>query len=870
MKRLFYMTGVLMTLLFPLAAMAGPSAKGDITRLKNGFTVCVIKDTRFPLVSTRLYVHAGSAYETPEIAGISHLLEHMVFKGTKNRPNAGVARDIENVGGSLNAATSFDYTVYLNDLPAAHWKLGMDVVKDMAFNATIDPKDLEAEKPVVISELQRGEDSPGSLIFQSLQAKALKGTPYERPIIGYKNIINSITPEQIHEYINKFYQPQSMLLMVVGDVDPQAVLAEAEAQFGDLVNTRETSPPAIDNPEELMSVPALTVKQGAWNKIYLGAAFPVPGDLSADSAALEVLGYMLGGDNTSLLYKKYKYEKQMVQDISADYYGFERVGMFYITAELDADKLEPFWAELTKDMAALKASDFSSEALARAKINIEDSLQRRKETLSGLASTKGQLLFFHGREAAEDNIISEIRNVSFDQVEATIKTWLRSDHMAVSVLTPKDFKTPPLLDTLKASWPAPPVVAKADSEEKSGVETLDLGHGRTMILINDPTMPYTSINFVMPGGEAVSRSDRQGVAMLAARSLTKGAGKRNAVDIERFLADRASSLNASAGRQTFALSAYYPARFASDILPLMRETLSDPTFAEEEINREKESQIASIKGDMDSPMGLASQEMPPFLFPGTHPYGFRVTGQIKDVERYNASNVRHFWERQIRMPWFMAVAGQFDRNAMIEFARSLPIPKDTGLDLSAPAWGKDKDLTLHLAGRNQAHLFMIFKTVPATSPDAPGLDLLQRVLAGQSGILFTELRDKQSLGYTVTAFNRMSPLAGYMAFYIGTTPDKIDRAEAGFDNVISGLKNTLLSGVEIAGGKNQMESSYYRRRQTIASRSAEAAGMSVLGRPLDFPLEQIKKAQQLTAEDLQNLAKKYLDVKNAYVIKVMP
>ena len=155
----------------PQAAPANPSTSGNDTmlvRLKNGLTVYIIRDSRFPLVCTRLFVGTGSANETAEQAGISHVLEHMVFKGTEKRPKGQVARDVESLGGYLNAATSFDKTWFITDMPAKHWKTGMDVVKDMAFHPSLDPAELEAEKDVIVSDLKGGDDTPTRRLYNAL------------------------------------------------------------------------------------------------------------------------------------------------------------------------------------------------------------------------------------------------------------------------------------------------------------------------------------------------------------------------------------------------------------------------------------------------------------------------------------------------------------------------------------------------------------------------------------------------------------------------------------------------------------------------------------------------------------------------------
>ena len=186
------------------------AAEPVVTTLPNGLTVLVQEDTRFPLASLRLYVRAGSAYETPEQAGISHLLEHMVFKGTANRAPGQVASDVEGAGGALNAATSFDYTVFYTDMPADQWRLGMDVLHDMVFNASIDPEELAREKQVVLAELKRNEDTPESLLFKAGPTPDVAGhrlraahhrhggdrQRHHKP--GYQGLHRQVLPAPIH------------------------------------------------------------------------------------------------------------------------------------------------------------------------------------------------------------------------------------------------------------------------------------------------------------------------------------------------------------------------------------------------------------------------------------------------------------------------------------------------------------------------------------------------------------------------------------------------------------------------------------------------------------------------------------------------
>ncbi len=388
-----------------MAIIVNPAEGGvrepQVTTLSNGFTVLVQEDDRFPLVSFRLYVRAGSAFEEAKLAGISHLLEHMVFKGTEGRGPGEVAAEIEGAGGSVNAATSFDYTVYTTDLPTARWKLGMDVVRDMVFGATIEERELELEKDVVISELHQRKDRPQVRLFETLQGIVFEGTPYARPLGGTPETVKGISRKDILEYVHRLYQPQSMLLAVCGKVNADEVLAEAEALFGGHDNDRSVSPPRLF-PLAAPDGPVVRVERGPWNKIYLGMAFPVPGSRSPDSAGLEVLARILGGGKSSRLYRKFKYELGMVDDISVSAVTMERLGMLYLTANLDPARLEVFWPKLIQELAALSPETFTDEELDRAKLHIEDDLLLAQETLGGLATKLGYYQFFeHGLEAEE-------------------------------------------------------------------------------------------------------------------------------------------------------------------------------------------------------------------------------------------------------------------------------------------------------------------------------------------------------------------------------------------------------------------------------------------------------------------------------------
>lgn len=860
----------------PQAAPANPSTSGNDTmlvRLKNGLTVYIIRDSRFPLVCTRLYVGTGSANETAEQAGISHVLEHMVFKGTEKRPKGQVARDVESLGGYLNAATSFDKTWYITDMPAKHWKTGMDVVKDMAFHPSLDPAELEAEKDVIVSELKGGDDTPTRRLFEDLQVAGLAHTVYGRPIIGFEKTIRAVTADDLRAYIRTWYQPQNMMLLVAGDIDPKAVLAHAEELFGDLKNDAILPEPAPVRLEGAAGGPRVEVTRGPWNKVYLGIALPAPALGDQRSIDLDVLAYALGGDGTSQFYRKYRYEKQLVDSISVGNMSLNRAGLFYMVAQLDADKVEPFWQEFTRDLAALDAGKITPDVIERARFNYEDGMDRASETLDGLTSWKATVQFELGGPQGEANVRHALAAVDSARLRQAQDLWLRPDQVRVRVLAPEKAQLPDLDAILQRNWPAPAAErqkAAAAAEKVGKREIVDLGQGRTVILQPDRTIPYVSLEILRPGGNALLKPADQGLAQLTAATLTDGCGTRDLDAMERFVAERAASLSASAGVQSFTVSLTGPARFNADYFALLGDLLHKPTFAEKNVRRQADTLKAALVRRQDNPMSFMGSKINGFLFPGGQPYGFDGLGTAENQDRFGPGDVQAFWKQQNAQPWILSVAGDFDREKVLAFARSLPVPTASAVDVAQPSWGADKRLPLSLPGRQQAHLLLAFHAVPLDHPDAPALMLLESVLSGQSGLLFNKLRDEQGLGYTVTAFYRSLPKAGFMAFYIGTTPRNLDVARQGFSGIIKDIKTELLPADLLAKGLNRMEGSYYRGRQSLGARADEAASERLLGQPQDFQKRLLEKAAKVTPEQLREVARKYLLVDNMYEVTLLP
>ena len=867
----------------PLAAYAQSAqaqpAKPKVTVLPNGLTVLVQEDDRFPLAAMRLYAHTGSSFETLETAGISHLLEHMVFKSTRGRPQGMVAKDAEAAGGEINAATSFDYTVYVADMPAENWRLGLEIFNDMIFGARLDPAELDSERAVVLSEIDRGEDDPDTRLFRTIQGLIWPGTAYSWPVIGFRQTVAAFSSDALRDYVREHYQPSSLLLVVCGRVKAEEVMAEAARVFGGLRNDRDIVPVVPFDREPNEREPRISLEYGKWGKVYLSAAFPVDGILSGKLAGIEVLAQLLGGDKTAKLHRKLKYEDRLVDDISVSALALERGGALCIEATLAPDKLDAFWATLAAELAKLSAASFSDEEIARAKLNIEDGLFQAKETLGGLANKLGFFQFYGFGPEGEKNYLYSLNCLDKATLGGLLREFIRPERLSLAVLAPSDDNGQPAVaatpQSLRAKllslWPAKAATDGPEAGKPAAkTEILDLAPGRKLVLIPDATLPYTSISLFYAGGDGLLAPEQQGLAELTARALTRGAAGKSLSQIEDFLSSRAAQLAVSSGRDIFTLETKFPVRFSQDALGLIKDILAKPAFAPKELDRAKQNQIAAIAAQEDQPLSLAFRNMFPALFPEGH-YGYFRLGRPDAVARFTPADVTRLWARQSAMPFVMSVCGQFDPDKILAFAREIA-GKGAGEQYAylAPAWSKEHEKNLILPDRSQSHLLLIFPVSGAEGADTPGLSVLKSVLAGQSGILFRDLRDRDSLGYSVTALLWQSPKSGFLAFYIGTTPDKAEAAMAGFRATVQGLRADLLPAADVERAKNLLRGDYFRDRQSLRSRSMEAASLLIQGFPVDKDYLDLQAGQQVTAEELRSLAVKYLSMESAYVLTIKP
>ena len=404
-------------------------------RLPNGLTVILTEQRAADVAAVQLWVRVGARDEADADSGLSHFIEHLLFKGTPTLGPGVIDRTISGFGGEVNAATSQDFTYYRIVIPARHVETAVDVVADAAMHASFDPVEIERERLVVLEEIRRAQDNPGGYLWRFLARHHFAGHPYGRPVLGTPESIRSARREQIVEYYRQYYVPNNATIVVIGNIDRERLLAHVRRTFAgweprSLPESRVPPAPeitAIRRAEEPRPL----------QQAYLGIAWRGPVVPDPDVYAVDVLTSILGRGRASRLNQALKEERGLVSSVGASFQGQRDAGMIAVTARTTAARRDEVETALLVEIERLRTSLVGEAEIARALTAVEAGYAFGQETAErvayayGLAETVWTLEF-------ELGYLDAVRKVTREQVREAARRYLTPDRFTAALLTPRN------------------------------------------------------------------------------------------------------------------------------------------------------------------------------------------------------------------------------------------------------------------------------------------------------------------------------------------------------------------------------------------------------------------------------------------------
>lgn len=856
-------------------------------QLPNGLNVILAQNKKAPVISAQVWVKNGSADEFKGEEGLSHFIEHLVFKGTEKYEVGDIARNVEGAGGQLNAYTSFDQTVYYMTLSKEYRDQAIEMLSEMVGRPRFDKEEVNNEREVVIEEIKRGRDNPGRVASRTLFENAYRVHPYKRPVIGYERVVKGASLKRIKEFFAERYSTKNMFFLLVGDFETAQAKKEIAAHFGDLKahKVKKRSRPQ----ESLQNKARIKITETDFNKTYCYMSFPIPNVKHKDIPALDLLSMTMGYGDSSILSSRLRNQEAIVSSVGCNTYTPKDKGVFIISAMMQPESYRSF-AERFCDILEQEGSVvFSNMEIQKAITALENHEYFSMETVDGLASSYGNNELLLGDPLAFQAYMRNMRSLGPDDLLRVFKKYLKPEKMNISVSTNleksearkasnllvKSYAT--AYEALKKtklekrkSLKKATKLAKAKKGSQANVE--EIAQGVSLVIMPATDTATVSLQMAIEGGVRFETAQTNGIYSLISDCILSGTNSKTEEQLNRELEDKAIYLSSFSGRNSYGLRLSSLSDRFIEGLEYLKESLLHPSFEQSALDREKKMTIDYLKSKNDNPSRIAHEALMKALFKN-HPYAFETLGTLKSIPKLNQEMCFKEHEKCLReSKVVVTVVGAIDPKEVKKAVKGIFSDVKRSYDGKAfkkMKWQtpvKNKNIRYKLP-KEQSHIFLAYPGLCLDDPRRYTLKVMESILAGQGGRLFIELRDKASLAYTVSPIRMEGVDGGYFGSYIGCSPEKEKLAVKMMKAEFSKLLKELVSEEELIKAKQNLIGKFDIQMQKNSAIASKMTFDELYGVGFDEKDRNTQNLMAVTREQIQELAQEIFT--KPYVLSVV-
>jgi zinc protease len=853
--------------------------------LENGLTIVAAEIPDTPVVAINLWVRAGYFDETDDQVGISHVVEHMFFKGTPTRPRPDqIAAEIKSLGGELNAGTYYESTNYYVVLPAANFEQGFAIQADALRNPLFDPEELGREKEAILQEARRKRDNPSAYATEMLYREAFDAHRIRRWRIGEDEGIRAVTREHLHEYYHGHYVPGRIVVAAAGGVAAATVFDAARRHLGDLPRAEGAplcSPPEPPRREFRSRRIAGDIRRGR-----LLCGFRSAPILSDDEPALRILAHVLGGGRASRLYQAVKERDRLVDAIGAGVESFRDLGVFTIEAEGHPRQATAALLAIQAEVEGLRREPPTAAEIDRARTAIEHRYHDSRSEVLGRAAVLACYEALGGYELAEESV-RRLSQVAAPEVRRVAEKWLDIEAATILEYVPDEAALEPeapaetRLADLRRVAPAPALRdAGAAGTVRAGPPAAAPFHrltalapagqvtrhrfeaGPTVVHEERRHLPLVTIAVGFRGGRSGEQRDNAGVTRLMQAVLVKGSRLRDARRVALEVDGLGTALERIVDEDWFGFSISLLSRHLDRGFDILADLVRRPAFALEEIEKERALLLAAQEAIRDQSLAHTFQLFRQAAF-GSHPYALPAHGLQASVQSLRREDLLR-WHRLVVRPAGMVVSivgdtGQAE--AIDHVGRFIAEWPQEGYGGSEPGellgWGAAE--VVETRRRTQTSQVIGFPSPGLRSPDRHILDVLQSLTSGLGGRFFEAIRGRRGLAYVVQTFNYQRQRGGAFVIHMATSPRDEAEARRVLFQEIARLRQDGPRLEEIERARRHIAGAHAVAMQTNAVRALRYLDAEVrdlgAGEVLDYPV----RIAAVVHQDVADAAWRYLD-----------
>ena len=821
----------------------------------NGLTLLVQEDHSHPLVAFHAVVRTGSATEGPCLgAGVSHVVEHMLFKGTARRPVGAVEQEARSYGGTSQGFTTYDTTGYQLLVNREYWSEAADLLVDALFFPSMDPGEFAKEREVVLRELKLRRDDPAQVAWDELFANAYRVHPYRIPIIGYEPLLTQLTPEDVKQYHRTHYFPNTMVIAVVGDVNAEEVVQRMQELTASI---RPGRVPSIVMPEEpLPQAPRKITEEAEANLAFVSVGFPGVSVNDPDLFALDLLSWLLGGGRGSRLELALR-EAGIVHSVHSWNYTPQARGLVTVSMRTDPDRVSEALTGMEKEFKRAKEEPFSPEEIVAGKKALLRDYLSGRQTVGGQASDLATYEVMVGDPTFADRYLAGVDRVSAEDLRHAAQHYLVKDSSTLVSLLPRGRTA---------------VVDKQGPGQRQELvaEKVRLDNGLRVILRQDPRLPLVTVQVSMLGGVRYETDKTNGISGLTARMLTRGTRHKGVEEITELLRQMGSEVNSFSGRNSLGLTLELVSSELPRGLDLLSELLLEPSFPQEDFEKERRLALANLKTQEEDPFPWGMRRLVATLFT-QHPYRLDPAGNADALKGLKRQDLVAFHERILDPQRIVvSIVGNFKREEVLALIRrTLGRMERKGAQTAdvppEPVLTSLRE-RIESTPRQEALVLIGFPGLRVGDPKVPALDLVEAVLSGGAGRLFSEVRERRGLAYTVGAFAVHGVDPGSFVLYAVTDPSHIEEVRSALLEEVRRLGTSLVADLELRQAKQGLLGNRRIGRQTQQALAVQMASDELYGLGFDFSDQYEAQVQKVTPEQVQAVARDLFNLQRYVVV----
>ena len=845
------------------------------TVLANGLTVLIRRDTSAPVVAIVTQVKAGYFDETDDVSGIAHVLEHMFFKGTERRGVGEIAKETKASGGYLNAHTIYDNTTYFTVLPASGFAAGLDIQADAFANSVIDAAELAKELEVIVQEAKRKTDNPSSVAVETLYELLHDVHRMRRWRIGHEAGLRSLTREAMQKFYRNFYQPSNTILTVVGDVDMDDAMSRIVRAYGSLPDSAPVLSPGSSEPHH--DEFRYRELSGDIEQTQLVFGWRTAPALHEDTPVLDLAASLLSAGRASRLYRALR-ERRIVSSVTAYNYTPTELGVFVIHAELNADCAGDAGRGIWDQLRALRDDAIDPLEMERVKRIFESRWIRRQESMEGQATHLSEWEALGGWRLGEEYFERFISTTS-EQVHDAVRRYLTPERAGMVIYRPAgspEVAASPadMLTTLGSQRPKPlealpprdqHAIPRASAEPQleiteSGVAVYRTSRGLPILVRKRAGAAIVHLGIHAMGGVRDEPVALAGITNLVASTMIKGTTTRSAAQIAEDSEMLGGSISASVGSESFGWSISVPVQHLEAAAELLADVVLNATLPPEALEIERAVALAEVAALRDDMFGYPMRLVMAGAY-RDHPYSRSRLGTEESLRAVEIADSREWYARLLGSPLVAGIVGDVvagDAAGIVarEFARVSP---GAGAPIVQPSWPVEMVVSAESRDKAQTALALAFPGPARNDERRFAARITATIASGLGGRFFDELRDRQSLAYTVHAYIAEHQASGMFLAYIATSPEKEGAAREGLLGEFAKLRETPVTAEELERARKYSIGSHAIRQESGGAVLADMLDAWIFGSGLRELAQHDERIMAVTDADILSLAREFFD-----------